>query len=694
MDKLIERLKLALDAVGMVIWDSTIVDGRIDKGEINWSPEGAVLVGIGTRAINQPFRQFLEMVVPGDRERIVAVMQAGIERRDQYDVQYQLLSGRGELLWLEAKARIVCDAGGKPVRTLGMLWDATEKITHETEAANRDRMAEVTLRAIGDAVIRADREGNVTFMNRAAETLTAWPATAAMGQPVDAVMPLESDGKPMTEHVVRKCLRMRQTIGVSKHAQLVNRNGRRIDVEDAAAPIWSGDGALIGVVLVTRDVSYERRMALQISWQAKHDALTGLINRAEFEVQLNAALLRSKEEGQVHAILYMDLDRFKIVNDMCGHAAGDLLLQNLCKLLHTEMREADILARLGGDELGALLLNCPLDRACHIAEHLRGTVRQFRFPWNERSFDVGVSIGVVEVNAESISATELMLAADQACYLAKEQGRDRVHVYRESDVMLAQKRGELQWFTRLREAIDNRHFRLFSMPIVSLLDADDHHDEILLRMATPTGQLVLPGAFIPAAERYDIMQQVDRWVIHALCAHLYQTREATVDSGTGTRFSVNLSGPTLGTPGFSDYVVEQFRNHRIAPERICFEITETAVISNLQGAHEFMARLHALGCKFSLDDFGSGLSSFGYLRSLPVDFLKIDGVFVRDITTNPVNQALVRAINEVGHVMNIKTVAEYVENVETLALVRSMGVDYAQGHAVGEARSLEVAGAG
>ena len=678
-----ERLKLALDAVGMVVWDSTIVDGRIDKGTIHWSAEGASMLGLGESPLPQPFPEFLDMVLPSSRHNMLAAMQAGIARRDGYRIQYQIRRRDGDVLWIEAKAKIICDDSGAPVRTLGMLWDITEKVAREVEAAERERIADVTLRAIGDAVIRVDRSGDVTFMNRVAEDLTAWPAELALGLPIESVMPLEGDSA-LPEHVARKCLRLRQMIGVSKHAQLISRDGRRIDVEDAAAPIWSADGVLIGAVLVTRDVSHERRMAQEMTWQAKHDALTGLINRAEFEVQLNAALLRSKEEGQVHSVLYMDLDRFKVVNDMCGHAAGDMLLQNLCQLLQGEMRDADILARVGGDELGALLLNCPLERACRIAEHLRSAVNRFRFPWDGRTFDVGISIGAVEVNVESVSTTELMVAADQACYLAKEQGRDRVHVYKESDVMLAQRRGELRWLTRLREAFEHSYFRLFSMPIISLFDERDQHNEILIRIADPSGQLILPGAFIPAAERYDMMHHVDRWVIQALCEHL-----AHAGHGEKNRFAVNLSGPSLGTPGFSEFVADQFDYYSIRPDRICFEITETAVIGNLSGAQAFMERMRLLGCRFALDDFGSGLSSFGYLRSLPVDYLKIDGVFMRGITENAVNQALVRAINEVGHVMNIKTVAEYVEDSATLALVRAMGVDYAQGHAVGEPRSLE-----
>ena len=491
----------------------------------------------------------------------------------------------------------------------------------------------------------------------------------------------------MLEHAVQKCLRLQQTVGVSAHAQLITREGRHIDIEDGAAPIWSDDAELVGCVMVFRDVSHERRLAHQIAWQAKHDPLTGLINRAEFEQLVSGALYRSKEEGQQHALLFLDLDRFKFVNDTCGHAAGDVLLQLLCKLLHGKMREADVLARLGGDELGALLLNCPLERAGAIAESLRRAVNEFRFVWADRTFDVGVSIGLVEIDAQSVSTAELLLAADQACYLAKDHGRNRVHIYRESDIMVAQRKGELHWVTRLQDAFARKLFRLYAMPIVNLSDMADRHDEILIRMTSLAGETVLPGAFISAAERYDMMPQIDRWVVKAVFEYI---AAQDVGDGAGGRktYSINLSGMSLRCTAFDLYVSDQLAAHAIVPARICFEITETAVISNLASAQRFMGRLRLLGCRFALDDFGSGLSSFGYLKSLPVDYLKIDGVFIRDISSNPINQALVRAINEVGHVMNLKTVAEFVEDEQTLDVVRALGIDYAQGHAMGSARLL------
>jgi diguanylate cyclase (GGDEF)-like protein len=392
----------------------------------------------------------------------------------------------------------------------------------------------------------------------------------------------------------------------------------------------------------------------------------------------------------------MDLDQFKVVNDTCGHGAGDLLLQLLAKMLQTQMRDSDILARLGGDELGALLPHCPPGRAMLIADQLRQSVKDFRFVWDSHAFQLGASVGVVEINHDSKSMTELLIAADQACYLSKERGRNRVHLYRESDQRLAQRHGEMMWVSRLKEAFERRLFRLYAQPIVSLNSHNECHDEVLIRIQDGKGRLVLPGAFIPAAERYDMMTAIDRWVIRAVCHHIQTVRDSlnpeqafiASHQSLPAQYSINLSGTSLGDEGLHDYILEQFGSYTVAPEQVCFEITETAVIANLPKAQAFMERLKLLGCRFSLDDFGSGLSSFAYLKALPVDFLKIDGIFIRDIANNPINRALVKAINEVGHVMGIRTVAEYVEDGPTLAMVRELGLDYAQGYAVGALRPL------
>ena len=697
MSDLQRRLQMALEAAHMAIWDSRIVDGQVIDGTVSWSAKGAALLGLEERALTQPFRSFLDYVHADDRDKVVAVLQEGMRHGDGYALQYRVVWPDGSEHWLSAKAQVFTDAAGQPERTLGVIWDITEHMARELMIAERKELAEVTLSSIADGVITTDPHGKTRYLNRVAEQLTGWSNDMAQGLDIGLTMPLADERTGAArEHVAMRCLQQRQAIGISPHSQLITREGRRIAVEESAAPIWSSDGDILGAVVVFRDVSHERKLSQELSWQASHDTLTGLINRREFEHLVAGALHTAKQAGHVHTLLYLDLDQFKVINDTCGHGAGDVLLQLLAKMLQGRMRDSDILARLGGDELGVLLPHCALGHARQIGDQLRQSVREFRFAWDERSFELGVSIGIVEINQDSKSMSELLSAADQACYLAKEQGRNRIHLYQESDVMLAQRHGEMLWISRLNEAFTHDYFRLYAMPIVHLNDGPEHHDEVLIRIRNSKGDLILPGAFIPAAERYDMMLSIDRWVIRAVCQHIQSVRDslpplaALAESRrrTPALYSVNLSGMSLADTGLQDYITGQFVQYAIAPEQICFEITETAVIANLPKAQVFMRQLKAMGCRFSLDDFGSGFSSFAYLKALPVDYLKIDGVFVRDIASNAINRAMVKAINEVGHVMGLKTVAEYVEDDATLAVIRELGVDYAQGYAVGKLRPL------
>ena len=691
MDIIQRHLRMALDAARMTIWDSEIKDGKVLGSTVHWVGWGAGLLGLPAGDLSQPFATFLQFVHPDDREQLLNTMQEAVDCGSGYDVEYRVVWDDGSHHWLAAKAHVFCDEHDNPAGTLGIVWDITDRKQTEQDTARQRELAAITLRSIGEGVITTDEHGKTQYLNRIAEQLTGWSNDEARGLDIHVTLPLIDEANvALPEHAALQCLRLQQTINVPSQNQLVTREGRRIAVEESAAPIWSDSGALLGAVVVFRDVSHERKLSKQLSWNASHDMLTGLINRREFEAQIANALHSAKQEDHVHALLYMDLDQFKIVNDTCGHSAGDLLLQLLAKMLQTEVRDSDILARLGGDELGVLLPHCPPDQALLMADGLRQSIKNFRFVWDSHTFELGVSIGVVEINHHSKSMTELLIAADQACYLAKERGRNRVHMYQESDLRLARRQGEMQWVSRLNEAFEHQYFRLYSQPIVGLgrLDRiDTEHEEVLIRIQSDGGELILPGAFIPAAERYDMMTAIDRWVIRAVCRHVCERQQANQPPG---QYAVNLSGTSLGDEGLHDYILAQFAEHHVDPKQICFEITETAVIANLVKAQDFMVRLKALGCRFSLDDFGSGLSSFAYLKALPVDFLKIDGVFIRDIANNAINRAMVKAINEVGHVMGICTVAEYVEDDLTLAVVRELGVDYAQGYAVGQLRPLTI----
>ena len=682
-------LRRALAAARFAVWDASVVARQVTAGEVVWATAGAALLGLQAPHLIHAFEEFLSHVHPDDRAHVVDAMQDAVDGVRHYTIEYRVVWPDGSLHWLAARADVLVDEQDQPVRTLGIIRDITQDKQAARELLSLKERAEMTLWSIGDGVLTTDTAGHVQCMNRIAEQLTGWSKADAVGMEIERVFHIVDElSEDAFENPVRKCLRLNQTVAVSNRSALISRTGHRIAIEDTAAPIRGTDGATFGVVIVFHDVSHERQLRHELSWQASHDALTGLINRREFEFQVVGALASAKADGDTHALLYLDLDQFKIVNDTCGHGAGDVLLQHLASLLQSHMRDSDVLARLGGDELGVLLLNCPALQALALAEKLREAIKDYRFVWNHNTFEVGASIGLVTIDEHSKSTSELLSAADQACYVAKEQGRNRVHVYQETDLVLAKRHGDILWVSRLNEAFEKQRFQLFVQPIVSLKGADVEHAEVLLRMLDEGNRLILPGAFIPAAERYDLMLSIDRWVIETVCQYLMQQRPRT-DGTTDTRmFSINLSGVSLNDDQLHDFIIDRFSRYRTTPSQICFEITETAAVANLNKAKLFMTRLQGIGVQFSLDDFGSGLSSFAYLKSLPVNFLKIDGLFVRDIATNEINRAMVAAINEVGHVMGIKTVAEYVESADVLAAVREIGIDFAQGYAISTLQPL------
>ncbi|MEW6119130.1 MAG: EAL domain-containing protein [Pseudomonadota bacterium] len=420
----------------------------------------------------------------------------------------------------------------------------------------------------------------------------------------------------------------------------------------------------------------------RLVYQASHDALTGLINRREFEQRLERLLQSALQQGREHALCYMDLDQFKVINDSCGHAAGDELLRQLALLLKSNLRERDTLARLGGDEFALLLENCGLEDAIQVADLFRAEVQRFRFKWGDRIFAVGISVGMVAITRDSGTAANLLSAADAACYVAKDRGRNQIHVYESRDLDLARHRGEMQWVARIQRAIEEGRLRL-AWQEIRPTDGSmgrTRHVELLLRMMDEDGNLVMPMAFIPAAERYFVMPALDTWVIEETLRICHRHFEAA--SVTHCLFAVNLSGASLKDPAFRDMLLSRLEASPELGPHLCFEITETAAIGNLSVVNAFIEALRGFGCSFALDDFGSGLSSFNYLKNLDVDYLKIDGAFVRDIVTNPVDRSMVEAVHRIGHLLGLKTVAEYVETDATLALLRQIGVDYVQGNGV------------
>ncbi|MCB1826206.1 MAG: EAL domain-containing protein [Candidatus Competibacteraceae bacterium] len=616
-----------------------------------------------------------------DDEAILDHTQQKIER----EAKFSDLAGHTR--WIHTVKAPIENEAGEVEQLIGVGIDITERKRAEEALFEAKERAQVTLHSIGDAVITTDGHAVVDYLNPVAETLSGWTTAEARGRPLSEVFQIvnEQSRQPASDPVAR-CLQEGKIVGLANHSILIDRHGREYHIDDSAAPIRGRDGQVLGAVLVFHDVTETRRLTRQLEYDATHDALTGLINRIEFERRLEQALASARQYGARHALCYLDLDQFKVVNDTAGHAAGDELLRQINTILSGMFRERDTLARIGGDEFGLLLDNCPLDRARLIAQNVVSNIREHRFHWSGCTYQIGVSIGLVSITAEIQDITQLLTQADVACYIAKETGRNRVHLYRREDTETVQRHGEILGAAGLRDALERDRFRLYYQPIVPLAGSDPRptRHEVLLRVvhksrAYENSELVLPAAFIPAAERYGLMGAIDRWVIQAAFREY-----ATGIGNTGAQIAINLSGNSLGDEALLDYIEAQFAAHAFPPDRVCFEITETAAIQNLRRAIELITALKRRGSQFALDDFGSGLSSFHYLKTLPVDYLKIDGSFVKDMIQNASDCALVAAINQMGHALGIQSIAEYAENQAIVERLRELGVDYAQGYFFGE----------
>ena len=619
-----------------------------------------------------------DLVRPDEQPKIHGRYQSRL-KGEAVPGQYETIAVRkdGSEIAIEITAALSAWRGQPAI--IVIVRDVASRKHAEAELFQEKERAQVTLESIGDGVITTDIEGRIEYLNPVAEALTGWNLASAEGQTLLNVFQAKDGNtrKPLPDPVQR-CLKEQRSIHYPDTAQLMHRSGyREFSIEITASPIRNHAGQVIGAVLVLHDVTSLRNMARQMAWQARHDPLTGLINRGEFELRLEQALVSARSGHTQHALCYLDLDQFKIVNDTCGHIAGDELLKQLTVHLQARVRETDTLARLGGDEFGILLEHCPIEEASDTAEVLREVVKKFRFAWQDKVFEIGASIGVVPISTDSGSIVDVLSAADSACYVAKDQGRNRIHVYQSEDKALVQRHGEMQWVQRVNQALGEDRFRLFFQKVLPLsADENEQYGEILVRMVDEQGKMVLPMAFIPAAERYQMMPAIDRWVLSATLEALSEKTPALADINV---CAVNLSGQSLCDDHFLASVVDILCASSINPTQICFEITETAAIANLARAMRFISVLKGMGCRFALDDFGSGLSSFMHLKHLPVDFLKIDGSFVRDMAKDPVDAAMVEAINRIGHVMGIRTIAEAVENEAILTRLRDLGVNYAQG---------------
>ena len=667
------RLELAISGANEGIWDRP----DYDRDDEYWSPRIYELLGYEDRAFAGGYTALLERVHPDDRDLIVDGLGKAIDRRATYNQEYRLRTRSGDYRWFHSRAVIVRDANGRPTRMTGSLADINARKTAEFALRDEKEKAEVTLASLAEGVITIDDNGVIEYMKGAAERLSGAVPDGWRGHPLDAVLPVvDDDGQPLGLQAV--CRGVGQDERRTLEGYLTLRPGKRTVLEITVAPLGGGRGHHTGDIVVLRDVTEARRMARRMAHQATHDPLTNLVNRREFERRLERILRSARDDATRHALCYIDLDQFKIINDSCGHSAGDELLKQIARLLRGAVRKRDTVCRLGGDEFGVLMEHCDLEHAVRSADLIRERTATYRFTWEGRGFAIGTSIGVVAITTDSDDLAGVLRRADAACYAAKEQGRNRVHVYHDDDVEMARMHSEMRWVARINHALEGDAFELHYQAVhaAGTQRSGAPYYEFLLRMRE-ADSLVAPGNFLPAAERYGLATRVDRWVVeHALTL----LASNTLPGGSDAVWAINLSGASLGDEHFTAWVVEQFETSGVDGARVCFELTETAAITNHTSAIVFLETLRERGVRFALDDFGSGLSSFAYLKTLPVDFLKIDGVFVRDLASDRIAHGIVKAIVEIGHLIGSTTIAEFVEDEATARELERLGADYLQGY--------------
>jgi diguanylate cyclase (GGDEF)-like protein/PAS domain S-box-containing protein len=625
--------------------------------------------------------EYAELVASNLRRRL-----AGEPAAERYEIE--LVGAHAQVTRVELSSTVIDSAGES-----ALLLTALEMLPEPGPVAVPARpRSMVTLDAMGESVITVDADGRIDYINHAAEILLSQRFDQVMGRTFSEVASLvdETDRRSLGDPV-RKSLATGGRVTMGRRAVLVPTNaGPERSVEISVTPLRFDGKDIVGLVLVLHDTSELRGLTRQMTYQASHDALTGLVNRREFERRLQEAMDSAQTGNVGHALCYLDLDRFKVVNDTCGHTAGDNMLREVASLIKEAVRDSDTVGRIGGDEFALLLVGCPLEKARQIADDVVRSVSDYRFVWKDKIFNIGVSIGLVEIGHDGGAIEDIMNSADSACYVAKKQGGLHVHVYSAREEASARHSGEIHWLQKLQGALRDNKFELYYQPIVHAR-ADGLRGpalEVFVRLLGEKGQPGVPPAdFIRAAERYRLMPHIDRWVVQTVLSALGR---GGMRLPPGRSVAINIAGQTLGDSEFLEFVVDCLDHTGANPSDICFEVTESSVVANLDHAHRFIAVLHGMGCEFALDDFGSGLSSFSTLRTLPMDYLKIDGSFINNLAGNTVNQAMVAAMIELSRSLNFRIVAEQVEDQQSLDTVTDMGIDFVQGFVVGRPQPLSV----
>jgi diguanylate cyclase (GGDEF)-like protein/PAS domain S-box-containing protein len=678
-----KRFELAADAGEIGIWEYDL-----REQSLNWDSRMYKLYGVTPTKDLDNYSLCAHHIHPEDLAKAERALSDAIRGISEFNTEFRIVRAGNDVRHIRGAATVDRDAFGRAVRVVGVNWDVSYQREIEANLAQQHELLKVTLNSIGDSVITTDAHGRVTWLNPVAERMTGWSNSDAKGRPLSQVFHIVNEQTRLaTENPIETCLAQGKIVGLANHTLLISRHGEEFGIEDSAAPIRNEQGTLLGAVLVFHDVTEQRRMSGEMSYRATHDDLTGLFNRTEFETRLRRLLQKTHEEGSVHALLYIDLDQFKLVNDACGHSAGDQLLQQVSKIMAEGVRSGDTLARLGGDEFGVILEHCNAEQAQRVAQQICDRMEEFRFVHDGRRFRIGTSIGLVQISNVFGTTAAVMQAADTSCYAAKEAGRNRVHTWFDTDQTMRERHGEMQWTTRIEQALDDNDFVLFAQKIESLApQAHGIHAEVLVRLQESDGSIIAPGAFLPAAERFHLASRIDRWILN----HVVQWMQSVVELNAIETLCINLSGQSIGDRAFHRLVIEKLSTvDRQICKRLCIEITETAAVTNLADAALFIESMHALGIRIALDDFGAGASSFGYLKNLKVDYIKIDGQFIKDIIEDPLDDAAVKCFVDVAKVLGVKTIAEYVDRKVVLERISELGVHFAQGFFLHKPAPLE-----
>jgi diguanylate cyclase (GGDEF)-like protein/PAS domain S-box-containing protein len=663
-----QRLNRTLSELSLAIATAKLGFWRFDLAteKLNWNDELYKIHGLSREEFDGEVETWKASLHPEDRAFVDEKFAEVATPEGVEGIGFRIIRPSGEVRHLQASGRAICSDSGDIQELIGINYDVTE--IYQSESRYRTLVESAPI-----CIYQINPGGELISMNQIGlQMMGVSDENALVGMPYLSLVCAED--RVRVHRLMQDAFR-----GQAAEYDFTGSKGE--EFSSSFVPITAADGRVDRLLGLTQDVTARNQTERELKFRASHDVLTGLINRREFEHRLERLLSSAFDDSVTHALCFMDLDQFKVVNDTCGHAAGDALLKQLGHDLSKTVRQRDTLARLGGDEFGVLMEHCTLSQARRAVKQLQNAVDEFRFSWQDHEFTIGVSIGLVAIDESSLDVSEIMKRADAACYMAKDRGRNQVCEYRQHDDKLTQLRGEMNWATVINGALKEDRFELYAQRIERIGKGRKMHFELLLRMISSEGDIIAPGAFLPSAERYSLMRKIDEWVVR----HAFELLALHPDFLSKVEFvAVNLSGHSLSNPALLDQIMDWLEEFDTDLEKICFEVTETAAIANLGAAMRFFSTLKGLGCRFALDDFGTGLSSFSYLKNLPVDFLKIDGQFVRNMAIDPIDHAMVKSINEIGHLMGLQTIAEFVESDQILAELRVIGVDYAQGYAIGK----------